>query len=168
MSHSDRKLTPIHLKPSFPELTLPPLGDIPFTDRGHFADTKKANLYAEAASQGGSVKHYTPVLGVEFKGVSLKQLSKQALDDLALLIAERGVVGKSFCALDFQSWQLILFLRTVFRKQDDLSIEDQLAIGAHWGPCTFLLCCLHCARVDTTTSYSTRTCHHRCSAQRRP
>jgi sulfonate dioxygenase len=76
-------------------LTLPPLGDIPFTDRGHFADAKKANLYAEAAGQGGSVKHYTPVLGVEFKGVSLKQLSKQALDDLALLIAERGVVGKS-------------------------------------------------------------------------
>lgn len=95
VSHSDRELTPIHLQPSFPELTLPPLGDIPFTDRGHFADAKKANLYAEAAAQGGSVKHYTPVLGVEFKGVSLKQLSKQALDDLALLIAERGVVGMS-------------------------------------------------------------------------
>jgi sulfonate dioxygenase len=94
LSQIDRELTPIYLQPSFPELTLPPLGDIPVTDRGHFADAKKANLYAEAAAQGGSVKHHTPVLGVEFKGVSLKQLSKKALDDLALLIAERGVVGE--------------------------------------------------------------------------
>lgn len=93
--HSHPQLTPIHLQPSFPELTLPPLEPIPFTDRGHFADAQKANLYAEVAAQGGSVKHHTPVLGVEFRGVSMKKLSEKALDDLALLIAERGVVGES-------------------------------------------------------------------------
>lgn len=90
-SFTDRILT----QPSFPELTLPPLEDIPYTDRGHFANPDKANLYAEVAAQGGSVKFHTPVLGVEFRGVSLKKLSEKALDDLALLIAEKGVVGES-------------------------------------------------------------------------
>lgn len=68
--------------------------DITVIDRAQFASADKANLYAEVAAQGGSVKHHTPVLGVEFQGVSLKDLSEKALDDLALLIAEKGVVGK--------------------------------------------------------------------------
>lgn len=37
--------------------------------------------------------HQTPALGVEIRGVKLQELSKAALDDLALLVAERGIVG---------------------------------------------------------------------------
>lgn len=36
-----------------------------------------------------------PSIGAEFTGVSLTELSNEARDDLALLIAERGVVGES-------------------------------------------------------------------------
>jgi hypothetical protein len=83
-------------------LTLPPLEDIPFTDRGHFASPDKAVLLSEVAAQGGSIKYHTPVLGVEFRGVSLKKLSEKALDDLALLIAEKGVVGTSVYDVVYQ------------------------------------------------------------------
>lgn len=100
--------------PSFPEITLPALTPTPFTDRGLFASPGKATLYAEIAQQGGKAVHQTPALGVEIRGVKLQELSKAALDDLALLVAERGIV--------------------VFRKQTDLTIEEQLAVGAHWGP----------------------------------
>lgn len=55
----------------------------------------------------------TPTSGTSISGASLKKLSAEALDDLSLLVATRGVVA--------------------FRAQHDLSIDEQLAIGRHWG-----------------------------------
>ncbi|KAJ9092722.1 hypothetical protein QFC19_008647 [Naganishia cerealis] len=83
-----------------------------FNYTGAVFDNDEEYEYAEFL--GGTAVHQTPALGVEVRGVKLQQLSKAALDDLALLVAERGVV--------------------VFRKQTDLTIEEQLAVGAHWGP----------------------------------
>jgi sulfonate dioxygenase len=59
-----------------------------------FADPNKARFYAEVAAQGGKVKHLSPAIGTEVTGASLKKLSPEARDDLALLVAERGVVGE--------------------------------------------------------------------------
>lgn len=93
--------TALHHQPSFPEITLPPLTPTPFTDRGLFASPGKATLYAEIEQQGGKAVHQTPALGVEIRGVKLQKLSKAALDDLALLVAERGIVG-TFLLLNLQ------------------------------------------------------------------
>ncbi|KAG7562150.1 hypothetical protein FFLO_02432 [Filobasidium floriforme] len=100
--------------PSFPEITFPPLEEQPFTDRAFFANPQKTRLYREVEAQGGKVQFMNPNIGAEFTGVSLTKLSDEARDDLALLLAERGVV--------------------VFRKQDDMTIESQTDLGKHWGP----------------------------------
>lgn len=100
--------------PSFPKLTYPPLEEFEFVDRGLSAHPEKARLYDEIAQQGGSISFINPAIGAEIKGISLKKLSDGAKDDLALLIAERGVVA--------------------VRDQHDLTVEDQLALGRHWGP----------------------------------
>ena len=101
-------------QPSFPEITFPPLEELPFPDRAFFAHPQKIRLYKEVENQGGKVQFMNPNIGAEFSGVSLTKLSDEARDDLALLIAERGVV--------------------VFRKQDDMTIESQTDLGKHWGP----------------------------------
>lgn len=58
----------------------------------------------------------TPVIGTEIRGLQLSQLSDAQKDELALLIAERGVV--------------------VFRDQDfkDVGIERQKEFGGYFGP----------------------------------
>lgn len=58
----------------------------------------------------------TPVIGTEIKGLQLSRLSDLQKDELALLIAERGVV--------------------VFRDQDfkDIGAEKQKEFGRYFGP----------------------------------
>ena len=58
----------------------------------------------------------TPVIGTEIRGQQLSQLNEQQRDELALLIAERGVV--------------------IFRDQDfkDIGVEKQKEFGRHFGP----------------------------------
>ncbi|KAL3424689.1 alpha-ketoglutarate-dependent sulfonate dioxygenase [Phlyctema vagabunda] len=79
----------------------------PPRDRALFADPeKKALLSAARASD------LTESIGTLLEGVQLSQLSEQQLDELALLVSERGVV--------------------YFRDQD-LTTEKQVALFEHYG-----------------------------------
>lgn len=93
----------------------PPLEPFQFTDRGLAADKSKPNLLSEDNSSL-KVTRLTPVIGTEIKGLQLSELDDVQKDELALLIAERGVV--------------------VFRDQNfkDIGIEKQKAFGRYFGP----------------------------------
>ncbi|KAI0809098.1 alpha-ketoglutarate catabolism dioxygenase [Irpex lacteus] len=90
----------------------PPTPIREFSDPGLRADPKKPNLLKD----GVSVKNISPYLGAVVEGVQVSQLSKEGLDELALLVAEKKVVA--------------------FRNQDfkDLSPERQIEIARHFGP----------------------------------
>ncbi|KAF5314818.1 hypothetical protein D9758_012152 [Tetrapyrgos nigripes] len=96
-------------KPSFPNLSWPPLEEIQVTERGLHADPEKKALFSAAKK----VRHYTPVIGTELDGIDLRQLSEAQKDELALLVAERGVV---------------------FFRDQDLTIHEQLDLARHFGP----------------------------------
>ncbi|RSH89768.1 hypothetical protein EHS25_001754 [Saitozyma podzolica] len=89
----------------------PPTELFEHTDPGLRADPSKPNLLANATT-----RVLNPYIGTEVLGVQVSQLSKEGLDELALLAAERKLV--------------------VFRDQDfkDLSPERQIAIAEHFGP----------------------------------
>ncbi|RSH82249.1 hypothetical protein EHS25_005959 [Saitozyma podzolica] len=90
-----------------------PLYDI--TDRGHFADPDHARLRAFVEARGGKIKDLGICVGTVIEGdVKLEELGEAERDDLALLVAQRGVV--------------------FFRKQYTFSIEDQRALGSRYGP----------------------------------
>ena len=55
----------------------------------------------------------TPHIGTEIHGLQLNKLTDQQKDDLALLVAERGVV--------------------FFRKQD-INVHETIELGKHYGP----------------------------------
>ncbi|KAF8658233.1 hypothetical protein AX14_007736 [Amanita brunnescens Koide BX004] len=96
-------------KPYFPVVSWEPLKEVDVTDRGHFADPEKKALFS-AAKQ---VQHLTPAIGTEMAGLDLRQLTPAQKDELALLVAERGVV---------------------FFRDQELSIHDQLDLARHFGP----------------------------------
>lgn len=66
----------------------PPLEPYEHNDVGKLADLKKASLYDNAEK----VIDLTPHVGTEIHGLQLSQLTDQQKNDLALLVAERGVV----------------------------------------------------------------------------
>lgn len=86
-----------------------------FHDRGLDAYKDKPNLFSKD-NTSVRVSKLTPVIGTEVRGLQLSQLSDVQKDELALLIAERGVV--------------------VFRDQDfkDVGVEKQKAFGRYFGP----------------------------------
>ncbi|PVH93111.1 TauD-domain-containing protein [Periconia macrospinosa] len=92
----------------------PPTELFDFDDRGGYADPAKPNLLQ---MENGSLKvtRLTPRVGTEISGLQLSQLSDAQKDELALLIAERGVV--------------------VFRDQDFKGIgpEKQKEFGQYFG-----------------------------------
>ncbi|KAF6818895.1 TfdA family Taurine catabolism dioxygenase TauD [Colletotrichum plurivorum] len=92
-----------------------PLQSFEFHDRGLVANREKPNLLPKGNGEIKATK-LTPVIGTEIRGLQLSQLDDQQKDELALLIAERGVV--------------------VFRDQDfkDISIEKQKQFGRYFGP----------------------------------
>lgn len=73
------------------------------------------NLLPENNSEV-KVSKIAPTIGTEIRGLQLSQLNNQQKDELALLIAERGVV--------------------VFRDQDfkDIGVEKQKEFGEYFGP----------------------------------
>ncbi|KAJ5783153.1 Taurine catabolism dioxygenase TauD/TfdA [Penicillium paradoxum] len=84
--------------PSFPNIQWPPLEQTPYEDKG---------LDATA------VFDYNPKIGTEIHGVDLSKLDDAQRDDLARLIAYRGVV--------------------FFRSQKNFDIEAQRQLGQYWG-----------------------------------
>lgn len=97
------------LKPSFPVVSWPPLEEVSYEDKGLLGHPEYKNLLATATD----VFDYTPKIGTEVHGVQLKDLTNDQRNDLARLIAYRGVV--------------------FFRDQNDFTVEDQLALGRHFG-----------------------------------
>ncbi|KAI3607882.1 alpha-ketoglutarate-dependent taurine dioxygenase [Moniliophthora roreri] len=96
-------------KPYFPDLSWPPLEEQQVTDRGLSADPEKKSLLNAAQK----VRHLTPVIGTELLGVDLRQLSNSQKDELALLVAERGVV---------------------FFRDQEINIHEQLDLARYFGP----------------------------------
>ncbi|KAH7927940.1 TauD-domain-containing protein [Leucogyrophana mollusca] len=96
------------LQPYFPVLDWEPLTEIEVTDRGLFADPEKKALFSVS-----KVKHLTPTIGTEITGIDLRHLTDPQKDELALLVAERGVV---------------------FFRDQELNIHQQLDIARHFGP----------------------------------
>jgi sulfonate dioxygenase len=96
-------------KPTFPKLSWPPLEEIQVTERALAADPEKKSLLSAATK----VKHYTPAIGTEISGIDLRQLSDTQRDELALLVAERGVV---------------------FFRDQEINIEEQLDLARYFGP----------------------------------
>ncbi|KAG4433565.1 hypothetical protein IFR05_010961 [Cadophora sp. M221] len=97
------------LKPYFPNKVWPALEEVPYTDKAHFGDPAFKNLLSTATD----IFDYNPKVGTEIHGVDLSTLSDAAKNDLALLIATRGVV--------------------FFRSQKNLTIEAQRELGAYFG-----------------------------------
>lgn len=92
--------------------TFPPTEPFEFVDRGVKADKAKPNLLG---ANGVIATKLTPRIGTEISGVQLSQLNDAQKNELALLIAERGVV--------------------VFRGQDfkDIGVEKQKEFGSYFG-----------------------------------
>ncbi|EEB92680.1 hypothetical protein MPER_08775, partial [Moniliophthora perniciosa FA553] len=96
-------------KPHFPDVSWPPLEELKVTDRGLSADPDKKSLFNAAQK----VRHLTPTIGTELLGLDLRQLSSSQKDELALLVAERGVV---------------------FFRDQEINIHEQLDLARHFGP----------------------------------
>ncbi|KAL4950730.1 hypothetical protein BDW69DRAFT_187090 [Aspergillus filifer] len=96
------------------ETTFPPTEPFDFTDRGLSADKAKPHLF-ETEDPNVKIEKLTPRVGSEVRGLQLSQLTDVQKDELALLIAERGVV--------------------VFRDQDfkDIGPEKQKEFAAYFG-----------------------------------
>ncbi|KAK2784720.1 hypothetical protein FQN53_008276 [Emmonsiellopsis sp. PD_33] len=94
--------------------TFPPTEPFEFKDRGLDADKAKPNLL-KTGDPNVSITRLTPRVGTEIKGLQLSQLTDVQKNELALLIAERGVV--------------------VFRDQDfkDIGPARQKEFGAYFG-----------------------------------
>ncbi|KAJ5371398.1 Taurine catabolism dioxygenase TauD/TfdA [Penicillium cataractarum] len=97
------------LLPSFPDIHWAPLEYTPYEDRGLRGDPKFRNLLKDATA----VFDYNPKIGTEIHGVDLANLTEAQKDDLARLIAYRGVV--------------------FFRAQKNLDIDAQRDLGRHFG-----------------------------------
>ncbi|KAK3374553.1 TfdA family taurine catabolism dioxygenase TauD [Podospora didyma] len=102
--------------PVYDEKThFPALQPFEFNDRGLVANKEMPNLLSKD-NPDLKVSKITPVIGTEIRGLQLSQLDDRQKDELALLIAERGVV--------------------IFRDQDfkDIGIDKQKAFGRYFGP----------------------------------
>ncbi|KAH8696301.1 alpha-ketoglutarate-dependent taurine dioxygenase [Talaromyces proteolyticus] len=97
------------LLPSFPDLQWEPIGPVPYQEKGLLGDPNFKNLLSSATD----VFDYNPKIGTEVHGVNLAKLTDAQKNDLARLIAVRGVV--------------------FFRGQDDLDIDAQRELGHYFG-----------------------------------
>lgn len=91
----------------------------PPKDRAHFADPEKKALFAVAKRVD-----LTESIGTLLENVQVSQLTPQQLDELALLVAERGVV---------------------FFRDQDLTTDKQVELFEYYGSLPSaqpLLCCM--------------------------
>ena len=96
-------------RPIFPDVHWEQLTEVPYEDRGVQGDPQFRNLLADATD----IFDYNPKIGTEIHGVNLKKLTNAQKDDLARLIATRGVV--------------------FFRNQTDFDIDAQRQLGEYFG-----------------------------------
>lgn len=52
------------------------------TERGLLADPKKSNLFSAASK----IKHLTPAIGTEIRGIDLRQLTDAQKDELSVFL----------------------------------------------------------------------------------
>lgn len=97
------------LLPSFPDIHWEPLKEVPYEDRGLQGDKEFRDLFADATD----VFDYTPKIGTELHGINLAKLNDAQKNDLARLVAVRGVV--------------------FIRGQDEFDIESQRDLGRYFG-----------------------------------
>lgn len=97
------------MRPRFPDITWPPYSETPYADKGLLGDPNFKHLLADATD----VFDYNPKIGTEVHGVDLANLTDLQKNDLARLIATRGVV--------------------FFRNQKNLDIDAQKELGQYFG-----------------------------------
>ncbi|KAJ4351789.1 uncharacterized protein N0V89_007133 [Didymosphaeria variabile] len=97
------------LRPRFPDITWPALTPVEYHDKGLLGDANFKNLLASATD----VFDYNPKVGTEIHGVDLANLTDLQKNDLARLIATRGVV--------------------FFRDQKNFGVDEQRALGMYFG-----------------------------------
>ncbi|KAL2044331.1 hypothetical protein N7G274_003036 [Stereocaulon virgatum] len=97
------------LRPNFPNVHWEPLTEVPYQDNGIEGDPHFHNLLANATD----IFDCNPKIGPEIHGVNLAKLTNPQKDDLARLIATRGVV--------------------FFRNQEDFDIDAQRQLGKYYG-----------------------------------
>ncbi|CDR41233.1 CYFA0S06e04500g1_1 [Cyberlindnera fabianii] len=90
--------------------------NVKFSDKGHLASKDFKDLFPPSKAGSFKIKKLSPKLGSEVRGVQLSELSDAGKNDLALLVAQRGVV--------------------VFRDQDlkDKGLEFNKKFGEYFGP----------------------------------
>lgn len=101
-------ITHPELAPVFPKDTYPPIPEHLYEDRALNADPTLQNLLKDA-----TVTHLAPKIGTELSGIQLHELTDAQRDELALLVAQRGVV---------------------FLRDQEITIEQQLDLGRYYGP----------------------------------
>ncbi|KAF1990866.1 TauD-domain-containing protein [Aulographum hederae CBS 113979] len=97
------------LRPRFPDVHWPALEETPYHDKGLDGDPNFRNLLSAATD----VFDYTPKIGTEVHGIDLSKITDAQKNDLARLIATRGVV--------------------FFRNQKDFNIDAQRQLGQYFG-----------------------------------
>jgi sulfonate dioxygenase len=97
------------LRPRFPDVHWPRLTEVPYQDKGFEGDPHFRNLLSAATD----VFDYNPKIGTEIHGIDLVNLTDTQKNDLARLIATRGVV--------------------FFRDQKNFDIEAQRELGKYFG-----------------------------------
>ena len=94
--------------PNYTPFKLPDLVEHPFIDKAIGSDPKKAQLLGAATE----VKHLTPAIGTELVGLQLRALNDTQKNELARLVAERGVV---------------------FLRDQEMDVHEQIEFGAYFG-----------------------------------
>ena len=94
--------------PNYTPFKLPDLVEHPFIDKSIGSDPKKTQLLGAATE----VKHLTPAIGTELVGLQLTELSDSQKNELARLVAERGVV---------------------FLRDQKMDVHEQIEFGAYFG-----------------------------------
>lgn len=91
----------------FPATTYAPIPELPYHDRALKADPSFKNLLANA-----TLTHLAPKIGTEISGIQLHELTDAQKDELALLVAHRGVV---------------------FFRDQAIDMDQQLDLGRYYG-----------------------------------
>jgi hypothetical protein len=87
----------------------PPLGEVPYEDKGLLGDPYFRNLKEVATN----IVDHIPKIGTEVHGVDLTDLTDYQTNDIARLVAIRGVV--------------------FFKDQKNFDVEEQRKLGAFFG-----------------------------------